>query len=430
MPDQKQCFFAHPVILSFLAIIASVEFIRMSLFLTLLPSFLTNIHFSTVALGVVMSANLLADNLFKSGAGWLVDHKGPWPMLIAGTIGVLAGLLLIETFHRNILVMCIGAVLLGLGASPTWPATISGTIRIIGEEKRATMISFISVVWLAGGGSGPILMGFLIDTRLRMFLQKLHLPLIDAYRTGFFLLTVIAALAVVVATLGWIGWNQIPRLQPNRSGATDVKRHKLKAVLKRLWEVKGLIPGMFFQTMSLGILFPNILRFVVNKIGITEAQYSLLLLIGGAVVVAFMIPVGHLADHWGTKGFLVAGFGLASLSLLVLTQYGDRHNVWWIGALVGLSYSLIQPAWNALLAGAIPPEHRGVLMGLFMSVEGLGFGLGPLVGGFLGEVTARIGGLTLTGLTTPFYVSSVCLAIMALVYLIYPFHQYRLKEET
>jgi len=146
--------------------------------------------------------------------------------------------------------------------------------------------------------------------------------------------------------------------------------------------------------------------------------------------VLFMIPVGHLADHWGTKGFLVAGFTMASLSLLVLVSYGNARNIWWIGALVGLSYSLIQPAWNALLAGAIPPEHRGVLMGLFMSVEGLGFGLGPLVGGFLGEVQGRLGGLTLTGLTTPFYVSSICLAIMALVYLIYPFHQYQLREEA
>ncbi|TCL62025.1 putative MFS family arabinose efflux permease [Hydrogenispora ethanolica] len=430
MPEPKERLFAHPVILSFLAIIAAIEFIRMSLFLTLLPSFLTSIHFSTVALGVVMSANLLTDNLFKSGSGWLVDHKGPWPMLIAGTIGVLSGLVLIEMFHRNILMMSLGAVLLGLGASPTWPAAIAGTIRITGEEKRATMISFISVVWLAGGGAGPILMGFLIDTRLRLFLQKLHLPVIDAYRTGFVLLTAIAVLAVLIAVLGWLGWKRIPRLQPVKAGMSEGKRQKLKAVLQRLWDVKGLIPGMFFQTMSLGILFPNILRFAVNKIGITEAQYSVLLLIGGAVVVLFMIPVGHLADHWGTKGFLVAGFTMASLSLLVLVSYGNARNIWWIGALVGLSYSLIQPAWNALLAGAIPPEHRGVLMGLFMSVEGLGFGLGPLVGGFLGEVQGRIGGLTLTGLTTPFYVSSICLAIMALVYLIYPFHQYQLREEA
>ncbi len=427
MLKQKQNVFAHPVILSFLAMISSVEFIRMSLFLTLLPSFLTNLKVSPIALGMIMSANLLADNLCKSGAGWLVDHKGPWPVLLAGSIGVLGGLVLIQMFHHSIVTLILAAILFGLGASPTWPAAISGTIRITGEEKRATMISIISVVWLTGGGAGPVLMGFLIDSDL---VQNLHLPVFNAYQTGFFLLTTVAVAAVIIAALGWFGWQRLPHLHQIKLESENKKRQKLKAVLQRLWEVKGLIPGMFFQTMSLGLLFPNILRFAVNKVGISEAQYSVLLLIGGAVVILCMIPVGRLADHWGTKGFLVSGFALASISLLGMVIFADTHNIWWIVGIVGFSYALIQPAWNALLAGAIPPEHRGVLMGLFMSVEGLGFGLGPLIGGFLGEVKGKIGGLALTGLTTPFYVSSVCLAIMALVYLIYPFHQYQLKNEA
>ncbi len=427
MLKQKQNVFAHPVILAFLALISSVEFIRMSLFLTLLPSFLTNLKMSPIALGMIMSANLLADNLCKSGAGWLVDHKGPWPVLLAGSIGVLGGLVLIQMFHQSIGALLLAAILFGLGASPTWPAAISGTIRITGEEKRATMISIISVVWLTGGGAGPVLMGFLIDSDL---VQNLHLPVFNAYQTGFFLLTAVAVAAVIIAALGWLGWQRLPHSHQIKPESGHKKRQKLKAVLQRLWEVKGLIPGMFFQTMSLGLLFPNILRFAVNKVGITEAQYSVLLLIGGAVVILCMIPVGRLADHWGTKGFLVSGFALAASSLLGMVIFADRHNIWWIVGIVGFSYALIQPAWNALLAGAIPPEHRGVLMGLFMSVEGLGFGLGPLIGGFLGEVSGKIGGLALTGLTTPFYVSSVCLAIMALVYLIYPYHQYQLKNEA
>jgi DHA1 family multidrug resistance protein-like MFS transporter len=431
VPEPKQGLLKHPVILSFLAIIASVEFIRMSLFLTLLPSFLTRLGFGTVAIGLVMSANLLTDNLFKSATGWLVDHKGPWPVLFAGSIAVFGGLLLIESFHRQLWVMTLAAVLLGLGASPTWPATIAGSIRIAGEEKRATMISFISVIWLAGGGLGPVLMGFLIDTRLRGMLQQFHLPLIDAYRTGFFLLTSIALMAIAVACLGWLGWRRIPHLQPAAGAAAPKPRRSIRGALRRLWEVKGLIPGMFFQTLSLGILIPNLLPFAVNKVGISEAQYSLVLLIGGLVVVLCMIPVGHLADHWGTKGFLVSGFTVAAASLLVLVRYGDSRNIWWMVGFVGLSYALIQPAWNALLAGAIPPEHRGVLMGLFMSVEGLGFGVGPLAGGILGQIRVNLGGFfQWSGLETPFYVSGACLTIMALVYLFYPFHQYQLKDEA
>ncbi|MGE5581529.1 MAG: MFS transporter [Bacillota bacterium] len=427
MLEKKEGLFEHPVIITFLAIIASIEFIRMSLFLTFLPSFLTSLHYNTAALGLVISANLFADNLSKGAVGWLVDHKGPWPVLIAGSIATLLGLLLIMEWHTNIFFLIIAAVLIGVGVAPTWPAAISGSIQTVGEEKRATIISVISVVWLAGGGLGPILMGFLIDTRLRKFLNTIHLPVVNAYRTGFAILTIIGLMAVVVSILGWLSWNKVPHIK-NITAAQNLqpKQARFKAVIIRLWKVKGLIPGMFIQTLSLGMLLPNLLPYATNKLGLNEAQYSILLLIGGLVVISFMIPVGRLADRRGPRGFLAAGFLLAAGSLFAMVTYGSKWNIWWIVGFVGLSYALIQPAWNALLAGSIPPGQRGVLMGLFMSVEGLGFAVGPLVGGFLGTLSSRnLGMLGGTGLVAPFYISSICLALMALVYLAYPFHHYQ-----
>jgi DHA1 family multidrug resistance protein-like MFS transporter len=427
VPDQKEGLFKHPVIITFLAIISSIEFIRMSLFLTFLPSFLTSLHYSTAALGMVISANLFADNLSKSAVGWLVDHKGPWPVLLCGSIATAIGVLLIMEFHQSLLLLILAAVLIGVGVAPTWPAAIAGSIQTVGEEKRATIISVISVVWLAGGGLGPVLMGFLIDSRMRKFLTKIHLPVIDAYKTGFTILAIIALLAIVICILGWFNWNRVPHIRHITAARNLLsKRERFKEVAVRLWKVGGLIPGMFFQTLSLGMLLPNLLPYATNKIGLTEAQYSILLLIGGIVVIAFMIPVGHLADHRGPRAFLVTGFLLAATSLLIMVTYGNKQNVWWIVGIVGLSYALIQPAWNALLAGSIPPAQRGVLMGLFMSVEGLGFAVGPLVGGYLGTLSSKdLGLLGGTGLVAPFYFSSFCLTLMAIVYMVYPFKHYQ-----
>lgn len=424
MPSHKRASFFHPVVLSFLAIIAALEFIRMSLFITFLPSFFIKLHFDTAALGVVISANILTDNLSKSVMGWLVDHKGPWPVLFWGSLAVLTGVTMIVIFQQQLMMLILAAIVIGLGVSPAWPAVISGAIQSVGEAKRGTTISLISVVWLAGGGLGPIIMGFLIDTKMRQFLSKSHLYIRDGYQTGLMIMVIVAVLAVIISLIGWFAWRKVPHLQ---GGTVNKERsnHGIKDVLSRLWKVKGLIPGMLFQTLSLGMLLPNLLPYATGKLGLTEAEYSLLLLIGGMVVILFMIPVGHLADHWGTKGFLVAGFSLAASSLTLLALLGNPVNIWWMVGLVGLSYALIQPSWNALLAGVIPPQQRGVLMGLFMSVEGIGFGIGPIVGGLLGRIDgSEMQLLRNIGPAAPFIVSSICLGLMALVYLFYPFRQY------
>ncbi|MCL6589499.1 MAG: MFS transporter [Firmicutes bacterium] len=429
MTQEKQGVFKYPVVFSFMAIIAAIEFIRMSLFLTLLPSFLLNLGFSTAALGAVISANLLADNLSKSAVGWLVDHKGPWPVLFSGSLMALSGILLIMYFHQSLAALFLAAVFIGVGVAPTWPAAIAGSIQTVGESKRATMISIISVVWLAGGGIGPILMGFIIDTKSRQFLRQLNLPLINAYKTGFFILLAMALGAIIVCLAGWWNWNRIPHLQQviaERNRAS--KKERFREVLRRLWLVKGLIPGMFFQTLSLGMLLPNLLPYATKQIGLSEAQYSLLLLIGGAVVVAFMVPVGHYADRQGSRGFLAGGFLLAAASLFILAAHGNNQNIWFIVGFIGLSYALIQPAWNALLAGVIPPAQRGVLMGLFMAVEGLGFAVGPTIGGYAGAYSDKFPPVIAKyGPALPFYLSSIFLAIMALVYLFYPFHRYQIE---
>lgn len=426
MPKKNETLFKHPVVLSFLAVIASVEFIRMSLFLMFLPSFLTKLNFDTVALGKVISANILTDNILKSAMGRLVDRKGPWPILFAGSLAILTGIFLIINFHQQLLVLILASILIGIGISPAWPAVISGTIQSVGEAKRATAISLISVVWLAGGGLGPIIMGFLIDAKKRHFLSKLQFHITDGYRIGLMLTATMAILAVFICLIGWFTWRRAPHIQAVVA-TVEQSKSRFRDVLYRLWKVKGLIPGMFFQAMSLGMLIPNLLPYAIEKLGLSESQYSLLLLVGGLVVILFMLPVGHLADHWGTRGFLVTGFALASISLVILALAGNSNNVWWIVTLVGMSYALIQPSWNALLAGAIPPEQRGVLMGLFMSVEGLGFGIGPIIGGLLGRIDgSEMQLLKSIGPAAPFFVSSVCLALMALVYLFFPFHQYSL----
>lgn len=410
MPQTNQKVLKILLLSAFLVMITAIEFIRMALFITFLPSFLTSLHYDLAILGLIMTLNLLADNLSKSGTGWMVDRFGPWPVLFTGSLLVVLGISLITHYYSQTYLLLLAAILIGIGVSPTWPAVVSGVIRITGEAKKATMISVISVTWLLGGGLGPVLMGFLIDAGKRGSL--VHLGIRSAYQTGFQILFFAALIAVAGSCIGWLGWRRL--FLVSTTAGMEPKHQKFKVIIEKLSQVKGLIPGMLVQTLSLGMLLPNLLPLITEKLGMSESQYSFLLIVGGFFVVAFMIPVGHFADKWGARGFLVAGFLLAAAALFFTATSINPTNIWFVAAVIGCAYALIQPAWNALLAGSIPPGQRGVLMGLFMSVEGLGFALGPLVGGVLGGLKTSTTGI-------PFYLSSIILLIMAGVYSVYPF---------
>lgn len=421
MSEIHRGLFKRLVFIGFLTVVAAVEFVKMGLIVMLLPSLFSSMHYSRTVLGWALSANLLGDNLCKSATGWFVDREGPWPVLFYGCLAVLAGLLLLVCFHSNLYLVVLGSVLIGIGGSPTWPAAIAGTIKLAGEDKRASTISLISIVWMLGGGFGILMMGLLIgDHRNIAWLSKLLPAFQNNYTDVFLTLLAVIGLALVIIVWGWLfGTRLAPAVTPaQKVASTDWQR--IRAVWRHLKRIWNLVPGMFFQTFALGMLLPNLFPFAIEQMGLSEMQYYLLLLTGGAVVVIGMNPVGRLIDRRGPRGFLVAGFLLAAGLLLTVVKWGTIRNIWYFVALLGLSYALIQPAWNGVLAATIPTELRGALMGLFMSIEGLGFAVGPVFGGWLSEAGSSGGWLGCFGSGLPFVLSGIFMAIMAVIYCFHP----------
>ena len=67
-------------------------------------------------------------------------------------------------------------------------------------------------------------------------------------------------------------------------------------------------------------------------------------------------------------------------------------------------------ARNGFLAGMIPKEIEGWLWGVFMTVEGMGMAVGPIIG-------ARLFGYRIWA---PFVVSAAILLMMGVFYSVYP----------
>ncbi len=375
--------------LGLILVLFFMEFTRGAFFLTFLPLYAVNyLSISVAAAGLAVSAHYLVETLFKGAAGWQLDRRG-YPVLLAGLLLGLGSLLFMK-FYPSPAVLLIGSAFFGLGVSPVWLAVISGVAPVQLKERAARM-GIVFAVWLLGGGGGPVVINFLIARD---------------YNLAFWLLIALWSCALAVTLLlipftenksdessGFSFWAEVSKMAENQT-------------FKKI-----LLPGMFLQTMTGGLLLPLLPLYAQNKIGLSPNQYALLLLIGGAAAAISFLPMGRLADRFRLKTLLGTGFGMSAISLALFPAAHDATSAYFMAALVGFSYAMVLPSWNNLLAKAISPERQATGWGVFSTIEGMGIAIGPALGGIVAKSF---------GISAALFLSAVLLACMSLFYFFYP----------
>ena len=99
--------------------------------------------------------------------------------------------------------------------------------------------------------------------------------------------------------------------------------------------------------------------------------------------------IGNLSDRFGRRPVLLAALFAYGVDFLVM---GLAPNLWWLVAgrilagITGASWS----AGYAYIADVSPPEQRAANFGLMGMAFGLGFVIGPALGGLLGSIDPRL----------------------------------------
>lgn len=378
----------------YMAAIASIEFARGAMFISILPAFLPErVGIATAQVGLIVSAQYLADGMLRSPAGWLVDRLGAW-VVLAPALSTAAVAALLLPHMRSFWPILGVAVLFGAGTSPNWPAAIAGSVKASGRNDRAAGMSLVFIAWLGGGGLGPVLVNFLINR---------------SYALAFHVAMAVALIAPVIAIGRLVSLPADRRIQPAGGDGAGWPTHRLWS---HLWDIRALLPGMFVQTLSLGILVPVLVPFAKQVLEISQAQIGLLMVAGGAVTVVLLLPMGRLADRYGYRPFLVVGFALAGIAAhFVGHSAPGMLDVLPLVLLLGAAYATILPAWNGVMAGAVPEAVRATFMGFFMTIEGLGLAVGPTIGGAV---------WTWLGHRAPFDATAAVLVAMAVIYTFIP----------
>ena len=145
--------------------------------------------------------------------------------------------------------------------------------------------------------------------------------------------------------------------------------------------------------VGFGLVMPVLPRLIENVSGTDLAGASLLagwlFFAYGSMQFLFGPVLGNLSDAHGRRPVLLLSvFGLAVDYLLT----GFAPNMWWLflgrtfAGLCGASYTTA----NAYLADITKPEERAKAFGLMGAAFGLGFIIGPAIGGILGEYGPRV----------------------------------------
>lgn len=141
---------------------------------------------------------------------------------------------------------------------------------------------------------------------------------------------------------------------------------------------------LFFVMLGFGIIIPN-LAYYAEDIGATPTEIAVLMSIYSGMQLLFAPLWGRLSDKHGRKPAILLGLlGNA----VALVGFGLAKSYVWLfiaRSAAGVASAAVLPTVMAYVADVTTEEERGSGMGLMGAAMGLGFILGPALGGIMGS---------------------------------------------
>jgi len=329
---------------------------------------------STAAVLVFVAAFGAVKAVANLLAGRLSDRIGRKRVLVAGwLVGLPVPLLVIWAPSWSWIV--IANALLGVNQALTWSTTVIMKIDLVGPARRGLAMGLNEfagylAVALAAYGSGEIASRFGLRPE------------------PFYLGVGIAAVGLALSILFVRDTSGHLRLEAEEATADRVSvatprevfaqtswRHPALASASQAGLVNNLNDGVAWGLFPLYFAAAGV---PIRDIALLAAAYPAVWGIG-------QLATGVLSDRVGRKWLIAGGMvlqGLALLGIVATTGFPG-----WLGfsALLGLGTALVYPTLLAAVADVAHPSWRGSAVGVYRFWRDLGYPIGALVGGIVGD---------------------------------------------
>jgi len=145
---------------------------------------------------------------------------------------------------------------------------------------------------------------------------------------------------------------------------------------------------ILLNMIGFGVIMPVMPKLIMEVTGegvAHAAQWGGYLSVVYAIMQFFMMPVmGALSDRYGRRPVLLGSLGAYSIDFLLMALAPSMALLLAARMLAGAFAATFSTA-NAYVADITPPEKRAANFGLMGAAFGLGFIIGPGIGGLLGD---------------------------------------------
>jgi MFS family permease len=342
--------------------------------------------FSVKLITSLVSFSALMFLIFTPYWGRLSDKKGRKFVLLIGLVGYIASTLLFcwvaylgligyFTFTALIFFLLVARVInsaLGAGMRPATGATVADVTT---EENRSAGMGQFGAANNVGTILGPVLVSFIafLIANTAIFPASLE-PFGRLIPLLFMSFLMMMALVFVYFYLP----ESLVKQEANSSGQgfnfdkSNLMLISTGVLIFSSFAIIQSISAFYLQdTFSLSILATQ------QSLGIALGFMALTSIVAQLTIVQkIKIPPIKLVQ-WSTPFFILG---------TLVAVYADNFNIYVLGmSIIGLGMGLGTPGYTAAASLNADSESQGAAVGLAMVAPGLGFSIGPLLGGFLYE---------------------------------------------
>lgn len=251
---------------------------------------------------------------------------------------------------------------------------------LIGPERRTDAYALLRMIANLGVAIGPAIGGFVI---------------LLSYALTFY--TAATADAFFALLILFFVTETLPRLGAGAQAGDPVDGGYSRVVQDR--------PFLFFcgvytlAGMAYSLMMVLLPVYAKENFGVLESQYGLIMATNAAMVVLFQYVTTQLTKRHHHLRVLAVGSAFYALGVGSVAWGWNFPTFLLSMVLLTIGEMIMIPTSTTLTANLAPPDMRGRYMSVYGLTWAAGFGLGPVIGGFLNDhlapVTIWYGGLAM-----------------------------------